>query len=306
MAANSTCSSLLCGPQVSSPASARPICCSTLTTPLIASSCSDKRTPNSRMGLRPVPGVALKASTKWPSRNSGNRFTENCGKNTQAAAKQSTLSAINRRACTKPLPKSFACADLSACSQRGSARGALRVKVSTASAGVKVSATMSEAKVETIKVAASGAKNRPCKPLKSSTGSSTSATTSVAYSTGARTSSEPSNTTLPRVCSPALGSSKRSRRIIFSTSIIASSTITPSATAKPPNVIVLTVQPHKCTTKSVATNDTGMLINDTIAAGTLRSTASRTKAINKLPKYKSRRMPRNAVSMKFAGRCKFG
>ena len=88
---------------------------------------------------------------------------------------------------------------------------------------------------------ASGPMNSPCTPEMKYTGTNSATTASVAKITGERISSDASRTTSTRGRGLASDAFSRKRRMMFSTSMIASSTSTPIATAKPPSVIALSV-----------------------------------------------------------------
>src|SRR5437763_1805086 len=58
-------------------------------------------------------------------------------------------------------------------------------------------------------------------------------------------------------CEPRAFGCSRSRRLMFSMPMIASSTSTPRATAKPPKVIVFSDSPIRCSTATAASRDSG-------------------------------------------------
>jgi hypothetical protein len=121
--------------------------------------------------------------------------------------------------------------------QAASAGTWLAERSSAQSAGVTVNATTSEASTAETNASASGAMNWPCTPEMKYTGTNSATTASVANSTGERISSDASRTTVSRGA-PLFS---RRRRMMFSMSMIASSTSTPIATAKPPIVIAFNV-----------------------------------------------------------------
>ncbi len=165
-------------------------------------------------------------------------------------------------------------------------------------------AAMSEARVAMMNAAASGPKNFPCSPDNSSIGVRTSTTTKVAYTTGALTSMAASNT-ISRT-GRARSLRPRSRLTMFSTSMIASSTTTPSATARPPRVIVLIVQPNASTTITVVSTAMGIVANVTTTLRKSRRNKNRTIVISTVPMSTSRPTPLSAFSMKLAGRWRLG
>ncbi len=194
------------------------------------------------------------------------------------------------------------------CSQPASGCGSARVNISKAAAGVTVIATTSDASVAMMNAAASGLKNFPCSPDSNNMGVSTSTTTNVAYTTGARTSTEAACTTsrtaaLSRTFNPWV---PRKRLTMFSTPMIASSTTTPSATASPPSVIVLMVQPSASTAITVLSNASGIEAKVTSTLRKSRRKRNSTRVMSTAPSSTSSLTPRNAFSMKFAGRCMLG
>ena len=111
----------------------------------------------------------------------------------------------------------------------------------------------------------SGVKIRPSRPERKNIGRNTTATISVAYTTELRISVEPLNTT-SRIGS-GFGDSRfrRNRRNTFSTSMIASSTTSPMAMARPPIVMELRLTPNHFNTITPANSDVGIarkLMND--------------------------------------------
>src|SRR3990170_184046 len=109
---------------------------------------------------------------------------------------------------------------------------------------------------------ASGLKNEPVRPVRKKIGSSASASMSDAYTTAPRTSSDASKTTLAVVAmerSSLDRRCRRSRRTMFSTSTIASSTTAPKAITNPASTIVLIVVPRQARTSPAATSDSGIV-----------------------------------------------
>ncbi len=98
----------------------------------------------------------------------------------------------------------------------------------------------------------------------------------------------------------------RSRRTMFSTPMIASSTTTPSATASPPSVMVLIVHPSASTAMTVESKASGMDAKVTATLRKSRRNMKSTRVISSAPIRTSSRTPRSAFSMKFAGRCSLG
>ncbi len=91
---------------------------------------------------------------------------------------------------------------------------------------------------------------------------------------------------------------------MFSTSITASSTTTPSATARPPSVMVLMAQPRRSITITAVSSESGIETNDTSTVRRSRMKANSTSAISTAPIIRSSPMPPSAVVMKLAGRCR--
>jgi hypothetical protein len=100
-----------------------------------------------------------------------------------------------------------------------------------------------EASMAKTNAAASGSKKDPASPPMKNTGVTASAMISVACQIAGRTSSEASR--MMRAVDSVLPAARlsRRRRTMFSTSMMASSTSEPSATAKPASTIVLMVAP---------------------------------------------------------------
>ncbi len=157
-----------------------------------------------------------------------------------------------------------------------------------------------------MKAIASGPTKRPCTPEVASTGTNTTSTTSVAYSTGPRISTVASRMTSSRGWGASLAAFCRSRRSVFSIPMIASSTSTPSATAKPPRVMVLSVKPKRPSTTAAATSDRGMARKEMAAERQLRRNANSTNRISTPASSSDWLMSCTATSMKLAGRCSAG
>ncbi len=92
---------------------------------------------------------------------------------------------------------------------------------------------------------------------------------------------------------------------MFSTSMTASSTTTPSATARPPSVMVLILRPMAFIAITAVIKDSGMLTKEISTVFRLPMNRNRMTAISAAPITRSSVMPLSAVSMKLAGRCRF-
>ena len=75
----------------------------------------------------------------------------------------------------------------------------------------------------------------------------------------------------------------RNRRTMFSTSMMASSTTTPTATTRPASTITLTVAPAQSSTSSAATSDSGMAIRLMNAVRHSNKKATMIKATSRMP-----------------------
>ena len=73
-----------------------------------------------------------------------------------------------------------------------------------------------------------------------------------------RTSSEPSSTMRAVDLSLPVFRASRNRRTMFSMSMMASSTTTPTAITRPARIMVLIVCPRRCSTSNAAISDIGM------------------------------------------------
>ena len=91
---------------------------------------------------------------------------------------------------------------------------------------------------------------------------------------------------------------------MFSTSMIASSTTTPMATAKPPRVIVFSATPKARNTITAASNESGIDKNEMNAVRGLRKKSKSTITTNTAPMASELPMWPSAISIKFAGRCR--
>ena len=98
----------------------------------------------------------------------------------------------------------------------------------------------------------------------------------------------------------------RNRRKIFSTSMIESSTTSPSAMTSPPSVIVLIVIPSFSSTMTAVSSETGIAVSEIAAVRALPSKRNSTTATNTPPSASECFMFRNAASMNDAGRCSRG
>ena len=90
---------------------------------------------------------------------------------------------------------------------------------------------------------------------------------------------------------------------MFSVSITPSSTTTPSATARPPSVMVFTVPPSRSSTTTAVSSASGIERKAIRTVRTSRRNTNSTTAISRAPMTRSSPMPPSAEEMKFAGRC---
>ncbi len=93
---------------------------------------------------------------------------------------------------------------------------------------------------------------------------------------------------------------------MFSTSMIASSTTTPIATAKPPSVIVLMETPNASSTSIAASNESGIETNEMNAVRRSRRKRNSTIPTKIAPSTSECSTLCSACSMKVAGRCSRG
>ena len=109
----------------------------------------------------------------------------------------------------------------------------------------------------------SGRKNRPSRPWRKSSGTKTTTMRSVANTTDARISLLASKMTCTRGRRSASGSApfSRRRRKMFSTSMIASSTSSPIATASPPSVMTLIERSKAQRVRSEAASESGSAVS---------------------------------------------
>ena len=98
----------------------------------------------------------------------------------------------------------------------------------------------------------------------------------------------------------------RRRRNIFSTSITASSTTTPSATTRPPRVMVFKLKPIACSIHTAVSSASGMALNDTSAPRQSRSVINSSATTSIAPMASDNCSFSIALSMKLAGRSKAG
>ncbi len=148
---------------------------------------------------------------------------------------------------------------------------------------------------------ASGRKNAPVRPSRKSTGTTATTLISVAYVMALRTSTDASRTTRTVLRSPP-ARFWRSRLTMFSMSMMASSTTTPTAITSPARTIVLMVASRTSSTVSAPSSDNGI--------ATALMTALRHSKRNSSRITMTRRAPRNsalvrlsmAISMNVAGR----
>ena len=94
----------------------------------------------------------------------------------------------------------------------------------------------------------------------------------------------------------------RNRRTMFSTSMMASSTTTPTATTRPASTITFTVAPATSSTSSAATRDSGMAIRLMNAVRHSNRKATMIKATSRMPSRIARVRLSIDCSMKVAGR----
>ena len=94
----------------------------------------------------------------------------------------------------------------------------------------------------------------------------------------------------------------RSRRMMFSTSMIASSTTTPSAITKPASTIVLTVAPVANSTSTAASRDSGIATTQISAVRHSNRNATSTSTTRMQPSSSAWDRLSMEVSMKLAGR----
>ena len=172
----------------------------------------------------------------------------------------------------------------------------------SASAGVTVSATSSDARIASPYANASGRKNDPVSPPRNRIGTVDTMMIIVAWMMGPRTSRDASSTI--RAVDLVLPSRRcwRSRRTMFSMSMIASSTITPSAITKPARIIVLIVAPTVASTSPAATRDSGIVTRLISATRHSKRKNSRISVTRMKPRIIARPRLSIEVSMKVAGR----
>ena len=98
----------------------------------------------------------------------------------------------------------------------------------------------------------------------------------------------------------------RRLRVMFSTSITASSTTTPSATTRPPMLIVFSDSPSISRIQTVASSDSGIDENEISAPRQSRKVASSKITTSTAPMSSEARSRVSARSMKLAGRSSAG
>ena len=169
-------------------------------------------------------------------------------------------------------------------------------------AGVTVRATPSDARMASMYERASGRKNAPAMPSRKKIGRNTIITIIVAYTTALRTSRLASTTTRngDRGCSSVRFS--RSRRTMFSTSMMASSTTSPRAITSPAITIVLRVMPRAVSTTTADTRDRGMAVRLMTAVRQSNRKATRMTATSPQPRSKAWPRLATARSTNVAGR----
>ena len=152
-----------------------------------------------------------------------------------------------------------------------------------------VSDTNSDARIDTMYATPRGANNRPSTPLSANNGRKTRITTAVPKTMAVRTSLLASYTTRNVGRGWAECEFSLSRRKIFSTSTIASSTSSPMATAMPPSVITLMLssvpvsQPMSLNTTEVMTSDNGMAVSEMNVVRTFSRNRNRTISTSTAP-----------------------
>src|SRR5262249_34174523 len=98
----------------------------------------------------------------------------------------------------------------------------------------------------------------------------------------------------------------RKRGKIFSTSMVESSTTSPSAIRKPPSVIVFRVMPNFCSTITAVSKDNGMADSEIKAVRTLNNSRHKTTATRMPPSSIECLILLSAVSINVAGRWRCG
>ena len=93
---------------------------------------------------------------------------------------------------------------------------------------------------------------------------------------------------------------------MFSTSMTASSTTTPSATTSPPRLIVFSDRPQALRIHTVASSETGMALKEMKAPRQSRSVTSNSTTTSTAPIRSELRSLAMALSMKLAGRSSAG
>ena len=149
---------------------------------------------------------------------------------------------------------------------------------------------------------ASGWKNVPATPPRKKIGRNTSITISDANTTADRTSSEADSTTSKLERGLPASRLSLSRRAMFSTSMIASSTTSPSAMTSPAITIVLMVAPLHSNTSPAPSSDSGMATRLIVACRQSRVKTNSTTATSRQPIASARVRLSIERSMKVAGR----
>mgnify|MGYP003340467546 CR=1 FL=1 len=98
----------------------------------------------------------------------------------------------------------------------------------------------------------------------------------------------------------------RNRRKMFSTSMMASSTTTPMATARPPSVIVFNVTPSRSSAITAASSESGMAVKEISAVRQSSRNRNKITPTNAAPSSSDLLMLWIACSMNVAGRCRCG
>ena len=133
-------------------------------------------------------------------------------------------------------------------------------------------------------------------------GTNTSITISEAKTTAERTSSEAASTTANAGLGSTASRFSRSRRAIFSTSMIASSTTSPSAMTRPAIIITLIVAPDQSSIRPAPSSDSGIATRLIVACRQSRVKRNSTAATSAQPIISARVRLSIERSMKVAGR----
>ncbi len=133
-------------------------------------------------------------------------------------------------------------------------------------------------------------------------GASTVTTTKVAYTTAPRTSVDASRITSITGRGASMAAFSRRRRQMFSTSTIASSTTSPTAMARPPRIIPLSVTPRRSSTETAASIESGMAVRLISASLPERRNASRITMTSTAPRAMAR--PTETIEVRTKSACR--